>query len=156
MPEKKSISNGMVKLQQFNQRVRSATGRPEVRAGDIVKIHRKIKEGGKERIQVFEGIVISVKGKQSSSPMITVRRVSFGVGVEITVPVYSPEISKIEVAKHAKVKRSKLYYLRRKGFKVSKLKTKDLAQFVAEDEKEELVKETEKKNKENDEEKAEK
>ena len=127
----------MAKLQKFNQKVRSATKRPEVKAGDVVKIHRKIKEGNKERVQIFEGIVIAVKGKQSSSPMITVRRVSFGVGIEITVPVYSPAISKIEVVKHAKVRRSKLYYLRRKDYKVSKLKTKELAQFAAEEEEKE-------------------
>jgi large subunit ribosomal protein L19 len=131
----------MVKLQKFNQKVRASLKRPEIKAGDIVKIHRKIREGNKERIQIFEGIVIAVKGKQSSSPMITVRRVSFGVGVEITVPVYSPAILKIEVIKHAKVRRSKLYYLRKKDYKVSKLKTKELAQFVAEEEKEEQVEE---------------
>ncbi len=132
----------MVKLQKFNQKVRSAAKRPEVKAGDIVKIHRKIKEGNKERVQIFEGIVIAVKGKQSSSPMITVRRVSFGVGVEITVPVYSPAILKIEVMKHAKVRRSKLYYLRKKDYKISKLKTKELAQFVAEEEKPEQIEES--------------
>lgn len=126
----------MTKLNQHNQKIRSSVKRPEVKAGDIVKIHRKIKEGNKERIQVFEGIVIAVKGKQSSSPMITVRKVSFGVGIEITVPVFSPSISKIEVVKRAKVRRSKLYYLRRKNFKVSKLKTKELEKFIAEDEEE--------------------
>ena len=128
----------MIKLQTFNQKVRSSAKRPEIKAGDIVKIHRKIKEGGKERVQIFEGIVISVKGKQSSSPMITVRKVSFGVGVEITVPVYSPAISKIEVVKRAKMRRSKLYYLRRKAFKISKLKTKELDQFVEEEKEEEI------------------
>ncbi len=123
----------MAKVQKFNQKARASVKRPEVKAGDIVKIHRKIKEGNKERIQVFEGIVIAVKGKQSSSPMITVRRVSFGTGVEITVPVLSPAISKIEVLKHAEVRQSKLYYLRNKNQKISKLKTKELDQFVAEE-----------------------
>lgn len=123
----------MVKLQKFNQKARASVKRPEVKAGDIVKIHRKITEGNKERVQVFEGIVIAVKGKQSSSPMLTVRRVSFGTGVEITVPVLSPAISKIEVLKHAEVRRSKLYYLRNADQKISKLKTKELAQFVAEE-----------------------
>lgn len=107
--------------------------RPDVKTGDIVKIHRKIKEGDKERVQVFEGIVVAVKGKQSSSPMITVRKVSFGVGVEITVPVFSPPVSKIEIMKHAEVRRSKLYYLRRKDYRISKMKTKDLEKFVAEE-----------------------
>ena len=107
--------------------------RPAVQAGDIVKIHRKIKEGAKERVQAFEGIVIAVKGKQSSSPMITVRRISLGIGVEITIPVYSPTIAKIEILKQAKVRRSKLCYLRRKALKISKLKTKELDQFVEEE-----------------------
>jgi len=129
----------MVKVQEFNQKVRLSAKRPELRAGDIVKIHRKITEGNKERVQVFEGIVIAVKGKQSSSPMATVRKVSFGVGVEITIPVFSPSVSKIEIVKRAKVRRSKLYYLRRKDFKISKLKTKELDRFVAEEEKEKEI-----------------
>ena len=124
----------MEKIYQYNQKVRQSKKYPDLKSGDIVKIHRKIKEGDKERVQIFEGIIVSVKGKQSSSPMITVRRVSFGTGVEITVPLYSPAISKIEVVKRAKVRRSKLYYLREKGFRLSKLKMKELGQFVAEEE----------------------
>jgi large subunit ribosomal protein L19 len=124
----------MEKVQKFNAKVRASLKRPDLKAGDIVKIHRKIKEGEKERIQVFEGIVIGVKGKQSSSPTATVRRVSFGTGVEITVPLHSPAISKIEIVKRAKVRQAKLYYLRNKGIRISKLKTKELAKFVAEEE----------------------
>jgi large subunit ribosomal protein L19 len=126
----------MKKVQKFNAKVRSSLKRPELKAGDIVKIHRKIKEGDKERIQIFEGIVVSVKGKQSSSPMATIRRVTFGTGVEITVPLFSPAISKIEIVKQAKVRRAKLYYLRKKGIRISKLKTKELEKFVVEEEKE--------------------
>jgi len=136
----------MQKLQKFNAKARASAKRTDLNAGDIVKIHRKIKEGEKERIQVFEGIVISVKGKQSSSPMATIRRVSFGTGVEITIPVHSPAISKIEVLKQAKVRRAKLYYLRKKGLRISKLKTKELDKFIAEDEtesKEEIVEQPE-------------
>ena len=129
----------MKKLQEYNQKVRSSKKIPELRAGDIVKIHRKIKEAGKERAQIFEGIVISVKGKQSSSPMATVRKVSFGVGVEITIPVLSPTIEKIEVVKRAKTRKAKLYYLRRKDFKLSKLKTKELYKFIAEGERTEIA-----------------
>lgn len=125
----------MEKVQQFNAKVRTSMKRPDLKAGDIVKIHRKIKEGEKERIQVFEGIVVGVKGRQSSSPMATVRRVSYGTGVEITIPLLSPAISKIEIVKQAKVRRAKLYYLREKGMRISKLKTKELAKFVAEEEK---------------------
>jgi large subunit ribosomal protein L19 len=134
----------MEKVQKFNAKVRASLKRPDLKAGDIVKVHRKIKEGEKERVQVFEGIVVSVKGKQSSSPMATIRRVTLGTGVEITVPILSPAIAKIEVIKKAKVRRAKLYYLRSKGVRISKLKTKELAKFVAEEEKPE-PKETEKK-----------
>ena len=136
----------MQKLQKFNAKARASAKRVDLNAGDIVKIHRKIKEGEKERVQIFEGIVICVKGKQSSSPMATIRRVSFGTGVEITIPVHSPAISKIEVLKQAKVRRAKLYYLRKKGLRISKLKTKELAKFIAEDEtesKEEIVEQPE-------------
>src|SRR3990172_10276861 len=105
----------MQKVQKFNEKVRASAKYAEIRAGDVVKIHRKIIESGKERIQVFEGIVISVKGRQSSSPMATVRRVSFGIGVEITIPLFLPTISKIEVVKSAKVRRAKIYYLRDKN-----------------------------------------
>jgi large subunit ribosomal protein L19 len=124
----------MQKIQEFNQKVRGSIQRPELHTGDIIKVHRKITEGNKERVQVFEGIVIAIKGKQSSSPMVTVRRVSFNVGVEITIPLYSPVISKIELVKRAKVRRSKLYYLRKKGFRLSKLKMKELDRFVAKEE----------------------
>lgn len=125
----------MEKVKVFNAKVRTSAKQPDLKAGNIVKVHRKIKEGGKERVQVFEGIVVSVKGKQSSSPMATIRRVSFGTGVEITIPVFSPAISKIEVVKQAKVRRAKLYYLRKKGIRISKLKTKELEKFAVEEEK---------------------
>jgi len=129
----------MKKLREYNQKVRLSREMPELRSGDIVKVYRKVKEGGKERTQVFEGIVIAVKGKQSSSPMVTVRRVSSGVGVEITVPIYSPLVEKIEVVKRVKTRKSKLYYLRRKDFKLSKLKTKELDKFVTEETEENKV-----------------
>lgn len=138
----------MEKIYQYNQKVRQSKKYPDLKSGDIVKIHRKIKEGDKERVQIFEGIIVSIKGKQSSSPMIAVRRVSFGTGVEITIPLYSPAISKIEVVKRARVRRSKLYYLREKGFRLSKLKMKELGQFIAEEEPEEEKKEIEVKAKE--------
>jgi large subunit ribosomal protein L19 len=142
----------MKKLQEFNQKARKAIQRPDLRAGDIIKVHRKIKEGNKERVQVFEGIVLAIKGKQSSSPMVTMRRVSFGVGVEITIPLHSPSVSKIDIVKRAKARKSKLYYLRKKDFRVSKLKMKELDQFVAKEEEnipaEEKAEEAEKKEKE--------
>jgi large subunit ribosomal protein L19 len=124
----------MKQLLDYNLRVRKSRKIPELKSGDIVKIHRKIKEGNKERIQVFEGIVIAIKGKQSSSPMATVRRVAHGTGVEVTIPLYSPAIEKIEKIKRAKTRKAKLYYLREKGFKLSRLKMKELDQFVVEKE----------------------
>lgn len=106
---------------------------PSLKAGDIVKIYRKIEEGEKERTQVFEGIIISIKGKQSSSPMITVRKISFGIGVELILPIYSPQIEKIELVKRAKVRRSKLYYIRGKSVKSMRMKYKELSEFTKEE-----------------------
>ena len=85
---------------------------PEIRAGDTVRVHSKIKEGDKERVQVFEGVVIAYRKGQPGSSMFTVRKVSYGVGVERMFPVHSPRIEKIEVVSHGEVRRSRLYYLR--------------------------------------------
>lgn len=108
---------------------------PKLQAGDVVKVHRKIKEGEKERIQIFEGLIIAVKGKQSSSPMITVRKVSSGIGIELVLPIFSPSIEKIELIKRAKVRRAKLYYLRGLTAKKSRMKYRDLSAFVVPEEK---------------------
>lgn len=129
------------KIIEFNKEQRDKKT-PDFRAGDVVKVYRKIKEGDKERVQLFEGIVIAVKGKQSSSPMLTVRKVSGGIGVELIVPIFSPSIEKIELVKNAKVRRAKLYYLRGLTAKKSRMKYSELAPFVAEDEKEEAPVET--------------
>jgi large subunit ribosomal protein L19 len=113
-------------LVEFNMARRDKTV-PELMAGDVVKIHRKIVEAGKERIQVFQGMVIAIKGGQSSSPMITVRKVSFGIGVEIVVPLYSPNIDKIEVVKRTRARRAKLYFVRSKAAKLLSKKLKEVA-----------------------------
>lgn len=113
---------------------------PEIKTGYIVKVYRKIKEGSKERIQIFEGMVIAKKGGQSSSPMITVRKVSGGVGVELVLPIFSPSIEKIEVVKKAKIRRSKLYYIRDKSAKSLRLKYKDMADFANVEEEEAIKK----------------
>ena len=84
---------------------------PSFDAGDTIKVHVKVKEGDKERIQIFQGIVISRKGG-GSRQMFTVRKMSGGVGVERMFPLYSPTIDKIEVERHGRVRRAKLYYLR--------------------------------------------
>ncbi|MEA2487824.1 MAG: large subunit ribosomal protein [Actinomycetota bacterium] len=94
---------------------------PEFRAGDTVRVHVRVVEGERERIQVFEGIVIRRRGSGLSKTF-TVRKVSFGVGVERTFPVHSPMISKIEIAAHGDVRRAKLYYLRSRVGKKAKVK----------------------------------
>src|SRR3990170_1514260 len=100
------------KLISFNLKQRKALAIPELRAGDVVNISRKIKEGGKERLQTFQGTVIAINGGQSSSKTITVRKVSFGVGVELVLPLSSPQIEKIEFVKRTRARRAKLYYVR--------------------------------------------
>jgi large subunit ribosomal protein L19 len=85
--------------------------RPDVKVGDTVKLHLKIKEGSKERIQIFEGVVISLKGS-GLNRNIVVRKISYGVGVEKIVPLHAPVLQKIEIVKRGTVGRSKLYYLR--------------------------------------------
>ena len=99
------------------------TDLPKLLIGDTVKIHVKIKEGTRERIQLFEGTVISKK-HGGINETFTVRRVSYGVGVERTFPVNSPKIAKIEVIRHGKVRRAKLYYLRDRVGKAAKVKEK--------------------------------
>ncbi len=96
---------------------------PEFAVGDTVKVFIKIVEGGKERIQAFEGVVIARK-HSSVRETFTVRRVSFGVGVEKTFPLHSPRIDHIEVLKKGKVRRAKLYYLRDLSGKAAKIKEK--------------------------------
>ena len=85
--------------------------RPQMKAGDTVKVHVKVREGDKERIQVFEGIIIGMH-RGGARASFTVRKVSFGQGVERIFPLHSPIIQKVEVVRTAKVRRAKLYYLR--------------------------------------------
>ena len=94
---------------------------PEVRIGDTVRVHIRIVEGAKERVQVVEGLIIKMRGSQNRKT-ITVRKVSFGVGVERIFPLHSPRVEKVEVVKHSKVRRSKLYYLRELRGKAARLK----------------------------------
>ncbi len=89
--------------------------------GDTIKVHVKIKEGNRERIQVFEGIVIKKQG-ESNRETFTVRKISYGVGVERTFPVHSPKIEKIDVVRRGKVRRAKLFYLRERTGKATKVK----------------------------------
>lgn len=114
------------KLVAFNLNQRKARSTPLLQSGDVVKIHRKIREGSKERTQVFQGTIIATRGGQSSSPTITVRKISFGVGVELVMPVLSPQIERIEFIKRSKVRRSKLYFVRDKSVKVLSRKLKEI------------------------------
>ena len=96
---------------------------PEFAPGDTVRVHAKIVEGNRERIQVFEGVVIGRQGT-SNRETFTVRRISYGIGVERTFPVHSPRIDKIQVMRHGKVRRAKLYYLRGLTGKAARIKEK--------------------------------
>ena len=100
-----------------------ANEKPQVSVGDTIRVHVKVKEGSRERIQVFEGIVIAKK-HGGIEETITVRRISYGVGVEKVFPVYSPSIDHIEVVRHGDVRRAKLYYLRGRVGKSAKIKEK--------------------------------
>lgn len=96
---------------------------PKLQVGDTVKVHAKIKEGNRERIQVFEGTIIAIK-HSGINKSVTVRRISYGVGVEKTFPVHSPNIAKFEVVRNGRVRRSKLYYLRGRVGKAAKVAEK--------------------------------
>lgn len=98
---------------------------PDFRAGDTIKVHSKIREGEKQRIQVFEGVCIARKNNAAVSTF-TVRKVSSGVGVERIFPLYSPLIDKIEIVNLGKVRRSKLYYLRNLSGKAARIKRRDI------------------------------
>jgi len=95
----------------------------EAEVGDTVRVHVKVKEGSRERIQIFEGTVIAKK-HGGISETLTVRRISYGVGVEKVFPVHSPSIDKIEIVRNGKVRRAKLYYLRERVGRGAKVKEK--------------------------------
>ena len=97
------------------------TNHPSFKSGDTIKVHYKIKEGDKERIQAFQGTVISFK-KAGFRSTITVRKVSYGIGVERVFPLYSPAVTKIEVESKGRVRRAKLYYLRNLRGKAARIK----------------------------------
>lgn len=91
------------------------TDLPEMRPGDTVRVHQKIKEGDKERITQFEGVVLARKHGRGISATVTVRKVFDGIGVERIFPIHSPTITKIDIVRHSKVRRAKLYYIRDKA-----------------------------------------
>ncbi|WP_031548565.1 MULTISPECIES: 50S ribosomal protein L19 [Salinicoccus] len=97
------------------------TDLPDFKAGDTVRVHVRIVEGSRERIQVFEGVVIKRRGGGISETF-TVRKISYGVGVERTFPVHTPKIEKIEVTRRGRVRRAKLYYLRNLRGKAARIR----------------------------------
>lgn len=105
----------MVQQQHLRQDI------PEFRPGDTVRVHAKVVEGGRERIQVYEGVVIDRKGGGLDETF-TVRRVSFGIGVERTFLVHSPRVAKIEIVRRGRVRRAKLYYLRSRRGKAARIR----------------------------------
>ncbi|HEX6801823.1 MAG TPA: 50S ribosomal protein L19 [Candidatus Binatia bacterium] len=105
---------GQLEAQQSKQAA------PQLRAGETVRVHVKVVEGEKERTQVFEGIVIGMSGSGSRANF-TVRKISYGVGVERIFPLHSPRIDKVEVVSHGKVRRAKLYFLRERSGKAARL-----------------------------------
>ena len=105
---------GQLEAQQSKQKV------PALRPGETVRVHVKVVEGEKERTQVFEGIVIGMSGSGSRANF-TVRKISYGVGVERIFPIHSPRIDKVEVVARGKVRRAKLYYLRERSGKTARI-----------------------------------
>lgn len=105
---------------------------PVLNPGDMVKVSTKIVEGEKERIQVFQGVVLKTK-QGGAGPVLTVRRVTYGIGVERTFPLYSPRVDKVEVVRHGKTRRARLFYLRGLSARASRIKERRVEQqLVAE------------------------
>lgn len=94
---------------------------PDFRTGDMIRVHAKIREGDKERVQAFQGVVIRKRGKGSNATF-TVRKVSYGIGVERIFPLHSPLIDKVEIVDRGKVRRARLYYLRGRRGKAARVK----------------------------------
>ncbi len=113
------------KIENFNK-IQLKSGLPEIRSGDTVLVYQKIKEGEKERIQIFEGLVIAKSHGKGMNGTITVRKVISDIGVEKIFPLNSPAIEKIEVTKRGKVRRAKLYYLRTAKGKRARLKKEEI------------------------------
>jgi len=111
-------------LEEFEQKfMKQPEAIPQFQIGDTVKVHHKIVEGDKERTQVFQGVVIATKGRTVNKSF-TVRKLSFSIGVEKTFPLHSPRVEKVEVVRSGKVRRAKLYFLRKRVGKAARLRDK--------------------------------
>jgi large subunit ribosomal protein L19 len=119
-PKEIKEKSKMTKLQAFASEQLRADA-PQFNVGDTIKVHNLIREGSRERIQIFEGTVIARHGGGISETF-TVRRVAYGCGVEKTFPLHSPHVAKVEIVRYGKVRRSKLYYLRDRVGKAAKVK----------------------------------
>ena len=117
----------MTNIEQI-EKEQMRTDLPEVRTGDTVRIYSKFREGAKERVQPYEGVVIRVK-KGLARGTITVRKVSYGIGVERIFPMHSPNLVKIEIIKRSRVRRSRIYFLRQRSGKAARLK--EIREFQA-------------------------
>ncbi|KKS75058.1 MAG: 50S ribosomal protein L19 [Candidatus Azambacteria bacterium GW2011_GWA2_42_9] len=126
----------MDKFALFNQK-NLKKNIPELKSGMKVRVSQKVKEGDKERLQAFEGVVIAIKHGRGKPATFTVRKISSGIGVERIFPFHAPTIDKIEVLSQAKVRRAKLYYLRGRVGKKAKMKQVELAEAIAPTEKQE-------------------
>lgn len=115
------MSNQLIKLveEQYNP---ARTDLPQFKSGDTVNVHVRIKEGNKERVQVFQGAVIQRRSQGGNGETFTVRKISNGIGVERIFPILSPSIEKIEVLRKGKVRRARLFYLRGRQGKAAKIK----------------------------------
>ncbi|MER3401608.1 MAG: 50S ribosomal protein L19 [Thermoflexus sp.] len=114
-------------LQQLEREWTAGRSVPALRPGDIVRVHIRVREGDKERVQVFQGTVIRIRGSGTGRTF-TVRRIAaHGIGVERTFPLYSPRIDRIEVVRHSRVRRARLYYLRERFGKAARLKERLIA-----------------------------
>jgi len=122
------------KIETFNK-TQLKKGLPDIRPGDTVRVHQKVKEKDKERTQAFEGVVLARKHGKGISATITIRKVISGIGVEKIFPIHSPIIEKIEVLKRGKVRRAKLYYLRKAKGKKARLKRKEPGEAIVWEEK---------------------
>ena len=112
------------KLNKFNEKTIKDSGRsiPDIKPGYTVRVHQKIIEAGKERLQPFEGLVLAVKHGKGLNGTFTVRKIASGVGVERVYPFFSPNVAKIDILKKAKVRRSKLYYMRTRFGRSARMK----------------------------------
>ncbi|MDD5144658.1 MAG: 50S ribosomal protein L19 [Candidatus Pacebacteria bacterium] len=123
----------MINLAEKFNKIQIKPGLSEISPGDTVEVHQKIKEKDKERIQVFEGVVIAKKHGKGINATITVRKIISGIGVERVFPIHSPSLAKIEVIKRGKVRRAKLYYLRGAKGKKARLKNRETVKTATEE-----------------------